>query len=163
MSVVAPEVIAGIKSRNAHHEAGHAVAVVISGGNLIHVKIADDWADPESIDWDSPAGVTRHRSPWDAQPFIAFAGPCAEALWATENDFELGTFAEELSYAFWEENLDGDTAQLEARLEDFNPFDHDDWIDEVTRLWPVIKSVAALVLDGVEVTHEMVVDLMGEP
>lgn len=72
-------------SRHAHHEAGHAVAVVHRGGELRSVRLGKvDWSST-GLDADEP-GETHHRGRYENEPFVTFAGPWAEAMWSADND-----------------------------------------------------------------------------
>jgi hypothetical protein len=79
-----PEMVAALvgntRARDVYHNAGHAVAAGAMGGKLL-------WASPGVLDWTGSdawcdiAGDTEHLTDDEHQPFVAFAGPCAEALW----------------------------------------------------------------------------------
>jgi hypothetical protein len=89
------------RSRQAHHEAGHAVAAVARGGKLIAVWLGTvDWSKDSSAD--TPGG-TRHRTPSAGQPFVTFAGPWAGAMWTVEHDDDVDDFYEALESA-WSES-----------------------------------------------------------
>jgi hypothetical protein len=171
-----PALIAEIEARStarrAHHEAGHVVAVVVRGGDLLEVFLGTtDWSNIDAIA-DTPGG-TRHRSAWEAQPFVTFAGPWAEAMWYVEQDPDLDDLDDALDYA-WEESADGDTAKYESRLDllnsaatglGFGPVGGRGWEwgwrEELEELWPVVCQVAALLIDGGQaVTHEVVRSLL---
>ena len=72
-------------ARHAHHEAGHAVAAVARGGELVDVFLGTAYWSIVDSTADTPGG-TVHRAAWAAQPFVTFAGPWAEARWTVEND-----------------------------------------------------------------------------
>lgn len=167
MSAPDPKVIAQIMARNAHHEAGHAVAIVLVGAELVHVWIATDWPP---TDWDSAGGNTRSRQQPHHQPFTTFAGPWAEAMWRAthEPDFDGLADLEWALEAAWEETADGDAevydrlvAELneEAASRGFGTIGRaweDDWIDQLTPMWPAVCEVAQWLIDGQTVTHAMV-------
>ena len=170
-----PEVIAAVSARAtarlAHHEAGHAVAAVARGGTLIAVRLGHaDWSTLDTSA-DEP-GETRHRTSWRDQPFVTFAGPWAEAMWTVEHEPDVDDVGEALDYA-WEDNSDGDAARYEARVEMLTgaAAQHGfpavgraweaDWADELDGLWPAVCEVAALLIDGQPVTHEMVLAAVG--
>ncbi|MDH6248009.1 hypothetical protein [Mycobacterium sp. OTB74] len=149
----------------AHHEAGHAVAVVVRGGELVSVALVAWSANP------AMSGTTRHRSAQTAQPFVLFAGPWAEARWTVEHDPDVDDLAEALSYA-WENSYDGDTDLYEDRVAKLSDLADRlglgargrawefEWSNELDELWPVICQVAALLIDGQTVTHGCVRSLL---
>src|SRR4051794_32843119 len=108
-----PDIIAAVQleahSRTAHHEAGHAVGVVLSGGHVDSIWINDaDWnAFPLDADLGKGGTTTYSNVRPEMTPFIAFAGPWAEAKWELENDPDVDSLDEALEHA-WEENLDSD-------------------------------------------------------
>ena len=153
-------------ARTAHHEAGHAVAVVYRGGHLVKIVITE--ADPTHADWDSElAGFTRHRTPVTEHPFTTFAGPWAEAMWESETD-PATTFGEALDAA-WTNSDDGDGAYYAELCEPVweaarqaglghrvGPDWEIDWDAELEALWPAIREVAAMLLAGEMATHATV-------
>ena len=153
-------------ARTAHHEAGHAVAVVYRGGHLVKIVITE--ADPTHADWDSElAGFTRHRTPVTEHPFTTFAGPGAEAMWVSETDPDTA-FNAALDDA-WENSADGDAAYYATLCEPVweaarqaglghrvGPDWEIDWDAELEALWPAIREVAAMLLAGETVTHDAV-------
>ncbi|WP_207548477.1 hypothetical protein [Mycobacterium mantenii] len=165
-----PELVAAVDaratSRHAHHEAGHAVAAVARGGKLIRVSLGHvDWSVPDESA-DIP-GETEHSSAYADQPFVTFAGPWAEAMWTVEHEDEVDDLGEALEYV-WMENSDGDTDKYESRIEmlcalaemlGFGPVGRvweGAWLDELDVLWPAVCEIAALLIDGKPVTHELV-------
>lgn len=166
-SDLAAAISAHAASRHAHHEAGHAVAVVHRGGELCDVYLGTtDWSALDDSA-DTP-GATVHRSDWQDQPFITFAGPCFEAMWTVDHDpDDVDDFEEALACA-WDENYDGDTAKYESRVEtldnvakDFGFFPvgrawESEWIDELEPLWPAVREVAGWLIDGQPATHDKV-------
>jgi hypothetical protein len=152
------------RSRHAHHEAGHAVAVVARGGRLIRISLGTvDWSTPDESA-DTP-GETVHRTAYTDQPFLTFAGPCAEAMWIVEHDDDVEELGEALEYA-WSENYEGDADKYEARVEMLSAAARllgfpaigraweSEWIDELEPLWPAVCEVAAMLLDGQPVSHD---------
>lgn len=141
-------------ARSAHHEAGHAVATVYRGGQLVSITLADDWHKPETIDWDSPAGNTRTRQDQSMVPFTSFAGPWAEAVWAVQfdPDEEGIEFDDILFYAYDDELGVGD---------DSREWDNQ-WMAELEFLWPAIGTVAQWLIDGETVTHDDISALLAE-
>ena len=165
-----PAVVAAVSaratSRHTHHEAGHAVAVVASGGKLIDVFIGTvDWSTSD-MSGDIPGG-TVHETAYADQPFVTFAGPWAEAMWTVENDLDVDDFEEALEYA-WDNSIGGDTDKYENRIAMLEAAADQlgfsrvgrawelDWSDRLGTLWPAIRGVAAMLVDGQPVTHEMV-------
>jgi len=66
-------------ARSAHHEAGHAVAAVFRGGELLAVHLGHvDWSTFDTSA-DRP-GETHHRTRADVQPFVTFAGRLVRAV-----------------------------------------------------------------------------------
>lgn len=144
---------------DAHHEAGHAVAAVMRGGVVHHIKLGDS-TDAGLIDPDRESvGVTRHTSTRNNQPFVAFAGPWAE--WRVRS--QLGE-AEEMDLWEW---LDtdrfvndfgdpyGDYAMMDYHS--LSAAQIEVWVDELERHWPAIVAVAALAVAGAPVDTEVVV------
>lgn len=158
------EVSRRARSSHAHHEAGHAVAAVARGGELVKVQLGQvDWASAD-LNADTPGG-TYHRTEEENVPFVTFAGPWATAKWTIENDPDEDDFDEALDAA-WNNSSDGDLDKYEQRLEMLSvtsegiglPLGHDQpwvprWLDELEPLWPAICEVAALLIDGQTVTH----------
>jgi hypothetical protein len=177
--MVAPEpdpalvaaVSANATSRLAHHEAGHAVATVARGGELVAVHLGYvDWSTSD-LSGDKP-GETRGRTEFANQPFATFAGPWAEAMWTVEHDPDVDDFAEALDYA-WDNNIDGDAATYEDRVELLTQAAAQlgfplarvrawefEWVDELEPLWPAVCEVAALLIDGQAVTHDVVLAII---
>ena len=169
-----PALVAAVEAhaaaRRAHHEAGHAVAAVARGGELVDVFLGTtDWSTFDSTA-DTPGG-TVHRAAWAAQPFVTFAGPWAEARWTVENDPDVAGIHEALEFA-WSDNADGDTAKYESRVEmlsgvavqlGFGPVGRVwelECADDLELLWPAICKVAAVLIDGQPVTHDIVRELV---
>jgi hypothetical protein len=170
------KIIRRANERTAHHEAGHAVAAVARGGRLVDVSLGEvDWFDLDTSS--DQAAFVRHESTLENQPFATFAGPWATAMWMTaENDpdDEPIDFDEALDYA-WADSSDGDQAKYEnivgqlegvaATLglvgiyggEAVGRAWENDWRDELEQLWPAVREIAAKLLDGTEVTHEIAV------
>jgi hypothetical protein len=122
----------------AHHEAGHAVAAVLRGGEVLHVLVGDP-TDEGLIDAEREwKGVVRHRSmSWDV-PFIAFAGPWAQWRIGTETGYDTGYDTDE----FW------------TRV--------DIWAGELEHVWPAIRAVAALALSGDPVDTGVIQVILGD-
>lgn len=135
----------------AYHEAGHAVAAVLRGGTVQHLKLAAGLSDGGLLDADLESiGVTRHTSAsWDV-PFISFAGPWAQWRHGTETGHE--EYHMDLSeWLDLSESLDLDDPHGDYALMDYDNLTGaqiDVWIRELDRLWPVIAAVAALALAG---------------
>lgn len=153
-------------SRHAHHEAGHAVAAVARGGYLLEIVLGQaDWSN-DDLDADTP-GYTSHRTEPENAPFVTFAGPWATAMWMVENDPDVDSFDDAMEYA-WDDSVDGDTAKYGGLVDQLNDEAHrlglghvgalweDEWCGELEELWPVIRAVAAMLLRGETVTHDVV-------
>jgi hypothetical protein len=156
-------------ARHAHHEAGHAVAAVAAGGELVEVFLGSaDWSTED--DGADSLGGTVHRTADEALPFVTFAGPWAEAMWTVEHDSDVDNFRDALEYA-WDNNS-GDTNKYESRVVALDGFAaslgfgavgrswESEWCDELESLWPVIRQVAGLLVDGVDVDHAVVATLL---
>ena len=171
-----PDRIAAAKAqsdaRHAHHEAGHAVAVIVRGGTLIDVFLGTaDWSTDDTSA-DTPGG-TRHQTEFPAEPFVTFAGPWAEAMWTVEHYDHVDELWEALDFA-WQNNSDGDTVKYEARVSllsaaaaqlGFPIIGRDwevDWAAELEPLWPAVCQVAALLIDNQSVTHDVVQSLVAD-
>ena len=159
-------VSADTTARSAHHEAGHAVAAVFRGGELLAVHLGHvDWSTFDNSA-DRP-GETHHRTRREVQPFVTFAGPWATARWTVEHDPEVDDFDQALELA-WNDQYDGDGAKYRARVEKLTlaaaqlgfpsvgrycPWEYE-WTQELDLLWPAVCEVAALLIDGQPVTHD---------
>jgi excisionase family DNA binding protein len=157
----------------AHHEAGHAVAAVMrGGGELVSITI-----EPT----DEYAGHTQTRlKPWsDDAAFVTYAGPWAEArfqwpLPTLHGDDDDGCTFEDYIIAAFLNNIDGDGKQyrddLDRERQGYGK--HYDRLVNVARreqfwstrelegVWPVMQSVAALLLAGDTVDHDVVDGLL---
>lgn len=157
-STLIAAVSARATARHAHHEAGHAVAAVAVGGQLLTVFLGTaDWSTCD--DTAETPGATCHRTPWVDQPFVTFAGPWAEAMWTTHNDPEVDDFHEALDYA-WDDSSHGDTAKYQDRIADVTDADRAameaQWDQALAVLWPAICQVATSLINGQTVTHHTV-------
>jgi hypothetical protein len=153
------EILAAVSAtstaRHSHHEAGHAVAAVARGGHLIEVLLGTaDWSRGDDAN-DTP-GFTRHVSEAHNQPFITYAGPWAEAMWtATAIDAEC-----DFGDAFGEAWSSSDATKYDAYVagEDWDVRCEREaaWDCELEGYWPVIQQVAAFLVAGVRVDHQIV-------
>ncbi len=143
------------RRQTAHHEAGHAVAVLSRGeGELKSVTI-----EPTA----EYAGHTGFRSKVFDSAFIAYAGPWAEArcqwpdnLGLDAHDEEGLTFDDYVASA-WLRNPD-DLADYKASCAaDVTAFGYpahlvelreESWARELEDRWPVIRQIAELLLCG---------------
>lgn len=169
-----PQVVAVVaaraNARHAHHEAGHAVAAVYRGSTLVRVFLGTaDWSSLD-MSTDTPGG-TEHVSRRENQPFITFAGPWAEARWSVENDPDYAG-DDDMDSALedaWENNTDGDTVRYQDRVDELQSLAMQlggfcsvgavwewHWSNELDELWPAICEVAALLIGGRTVTHDLV-------
>ncbi|MGY1697374.1 hypothetical protein ACI780_20945 [Geodermatophilus sp. SYSU D00814] len=144
----------------AWHEAGHAVAAVMRGDSrLITVGLGDRHG--EGTTW-------RRGAAWDG-PFVAYAGPWAEArrTWGDrdleDEDDDGLTFDDYLLGVLLEQRDDAavlDAASLEARATGLAPERNRQtemvWRMELERVWPTIAAVSKALLAGATVTHEHV-------
>jgi hypothetical protein len=152
----------------AFHEAGHAVAVILRCGTITAIAI-----DPES--GETHYGATDHDGPTWANPFIAYAGPWAEARvqWPdidlTDTDGGGRTFRDYVQAAF-ENSADAQTYEAYRRHEDawsqgppptFVEKTRT-WNAELEEHWPVIRAVALRLLAGDVLTHDVVRDIVGD-
>lgn len=155
----------------AYHEAGHAVAAVMRGGRVISISI-----EPVPGCHDGETWTTQQQ--WD-NSFVYFAGPWAEArrLWPagtlnnldedglTFNTYILGRFLrnpdDTQNYAHWCE-LDRLMLPVQAR-DYYNVSSRENTYGiELEEEWPAISEVARLRLAGVEVTTEMIQELLDQ-
>lgn len=100
------------------------------------------------------------------RPFIAWSGPWATAMFEHGSEDALDDFDEELAMAW--DHSDFDARNYGAIVEQLNSVAATlglgrvgrnwemDWADRLPELWPAIKRVAALLLDGQPVTHDVV-------
>jgi hypothetical protein len=149
----------------AHHEAGHAVAAVLCGGTVHHLKLAVDLSDAGLLDPDRELiGVTRLTSASRDAPFVSFAGPWAQWRHGTET----GSDDYDTDLSDWL-HLDDEITGRDDPHGDYTAMDFDNlsdelidvWTRELERLWPMIAAVAALALDGQPV-NTAVIELLGE-
>lgn len=135
------------------HESGHAVASVMRGGSSfrsLDLSRADDGH-----------GLTLHRSKPADVPFIAYAGPWAEARYQWPAD--VARDGEDDDGLTFDDYVTGvllgqpdDTAalapheqqvqQLRAAGVDVDPFAV--WHMELERVWPAVQRIAARLLAG---------------
>lgn len=130
-------------ARHAHHEAGHAVAAVALGAELVDVYLGTvDWSDEFGAN-DTPGG-TVHRTPVSLQPFVTYAGPWAEAKWAANCG---GCELSDALFNAWGESADGDGEKYAQRP--LTIAQESQWEAVLESLWPAIGVVARLlVADG---------------
>src|SRR5271155_3311720 len=152
----------------AHHEAGHAVAAVMRG-ELISTTIepTDDYL-----------GYTEFCvKAWGSdETFVTFAGPWAEARaqWPGGDEDDEGCTADDYIAGAFLANLDGDLDDYRGHLDRERAlygvwFDwivgkgvkrEVGWSRELEGVWPAIKAVAGLLLDGEHVDHATVEGLL---
>lgn len=137
-----------VRSWTAHHEAGHAVATLLRGGELTSVTIV-----PTDQYW----GLTTATVPIPGRTFAVHAGPWSEARfrWPFADRDNIEAFSN-FMIGVWEENVsnDGDSERYEdARVAEeecgaFLSFDaHEiDWDTELEDHWSLIQQVAQLLL-----------------
>jgi hypothetical protein len=152
----------------AFHEAGHAVAVVLRNGTVVAIAI-----EPEP--GETHYGATDHHGPTWANPFIAYAGPWAEARvqWpdieisstddhgrsfgdyvraAFENSADAATYAEYLPH---EESWSQDAPPTFAAKTSM-------WNAELEDHWLAVRAVALRLFSGEVLRHDVVRDLVGD-
>lgn len=141
------------RNLTAHHEAGHAVASVMRGGSSFR-----------SVDLsraDEGHGLTLHRCKPTDGPFIAYAGPWAEAryLWPADvpldgEDDDGMTFGDYVAGIFLGQPDDAaalapdDERVLLLRAHGVEVDPYAVWHMELERAWPAVQRVAARLLAG---------------
>jgi hypothetical protein len=148
------------------HEAGHAVACLMrGGGTFVSITI-----EPTA----QYLGCTQTRiMQWDDQ-FTSYAGPWAEArakwpadLPISDSDSDDCYFQEYVLTALMANPLDfqgyrGPIRRAaadhysDAELSDLDAARDQTWDMELERMWPTMLSVAKLLIDGEQVTAELV-------
>jgi hypothetical protein len=147
-----------LREVTAHHEAGHAVALLIRGGGRL------DYIDIyETADY---RGYTHWNGKVFDIAFITYAGPWAEARaqWPLADldglDDDGCTFDDHVTAAFLA-NIDGDFEAYETCLASdptflasFQSSREECWNNELERVWPVVREVARLLLaDGADMYY----------
>ena len=174
---------------SAHHEAGHAVASVARGGELTKIWFVP-WRDRLKVDPNTTKhALTRSCDQLQNRPFVVFAGPWSQARWYVENG-AFDSFRDEMGYAWEDnggegdiggDSYNGDAVSYEGLVRQLSgmaswpELGYDDapmgytepgrywearWNDELDELWPAIREVAALLLDGTECSHEAIVRMI---
>ena len=167
-----------VRALTAFHEAGHAVAALMRGGSsLLSVSLSDTHGE----------GITWHRSHvWD-QPFIAYAGPWAEARyeWGDRPLDDLNddgcTFEDELAGCLFqggsddsvvidralglgsiaaELGLDAGNPDAVNRLREIAAARESVWQMELERAWLAVCAVAPRLVAGETVTNAEVAALL---
>ena len=140
--------------------AGHAVAAVARGWELIEVYLGNINFSTDDEDADTPGGL-RHTTPYPDQPFVTFAGVWASAIWVCHDD---DADYNDALYVAWDD-LPESTEKYESRIDELaERYGSDrlkrawerDWFDELYPLWPAICEVAVMLLEGQPVTHDKV-------
>lgn len=144
--------------RHAFHEAGHAVAAVARGGWVQEIRLAGDE--------EGDIGYVKHWSSPKSAAFVTYAGVWSEAKWDTITDPD--TDMDQALDLAWAENGDGDTDKYHGIVDQLQESADElglgsvgcawenDWHDELDELWPWIRTVAAQLLNGVEMSHERI-------
>ena len=161
-----------INEEVAHHEAGHAVAVVLRRGRLLGIHFADSHlaADPTVIG----NGATYHKTLGDEnQAFVSFAGPFAQALWKLDNGpREYSDLDDALNEAWEWESIDIDPGSDAAQYRDqitrlgrsLVPLPRQwekPWRGLILSNYPAIQEVAALTIaNSLMVSHKMVSEVL---
>jgi hypothetical protein len=143
----------------AHHEAGHAVAVVMRGGQLHYIDLTAT---------DEYRGYTHFSSKSCDSAFIIYGGLFAEArvkwpLADLDGEDDDGCTFPNYVWGALSANIDGDNEAYKAALDSesaaaelapFQPRREQVWRKELERVWPVIREVARLRLaDGADMYH----------
>lgn len=153
------------KLMRAYYIAGHVVAAVARGGKLIEVRLADESDDtPEII---------RYINDFADDPFVTFAGSCAEAMWSFDNDGPVADIQDVVRLHLANHGGDGgDLEKYEKRVEALRRMAsalgfgrvgrawEGGWIDEMVDLWDAVREVATMLLIGQTVTHRRVKSAM---
>lgn len=141
------------RSITAHHEAGHAAASVMRGGSTFR--------SVDLTNADGGHGLTLFRAKATDHPFIAYAGPWAEARlqWPagvaldgedddgmTFDDYVDGALLTQPDDRQELQPHDDHVAQLRALGVDVEPYAV--WLIELEAAWPAVQSIAARLLDG---------------
>jgi len=136
-----------LRTLTAHHEAGHAVAGCMRGSVLRSVCLGEVAGD----------GLTVHRGPSWADPFVGYAGPWAEAryIWgdrpADAEDAEGLVFGDYLFGIFL---TSGAEDLLEVSAASSSRATERTWACELRVVWPAIEATAVSLLAGEVITDE---------
>lgn len=160
--------VAQSNAHTAHHEAGHAVGVIVTGGTLIGLWFNDrDMTDAAA----SLNGLTRHVPTSAGLAFVTYAGIWAGARWAFENDPEIDDIDEAILFE-WGDGDAGDemgdlaiyerevavahsAANPPGSVHPVRPWEWR-WDALLDELWTAICDVAAVMLADGDVAPEMV-------
>lgn len=130
------------RSVTAHHEAGHVVASVMRGGSTFRsVDLASA---------DEGHGLTLYNAKAADVPFMAYAGPWAEARHTWPADVPVddedhdGLALDDLVHAL--RPHDDHVEQLQLLGIDVRPYEV--WHRELEAVWPAVQTVAARLLAG---------------
>jgi hypothetical protein len=149
-------------AQQAHLVAGHAVGVVARGWKLTEAYLgAVDWPSEDGSE-DIRGGIECRSADAD-QPFITFAGAWAAAMWmcqCQDADFKDAT------HAALVDNTNGIAGRFETHVALLNGVAAQlgysrvgrawkvKWDDELSPLYPAMREIAELLIDGHSVTHE---------
>ena len=149
-------------ARHAHQVAGHTAAVVVRGWRLREVQLGSINFSTDDESADTPWRI-RHTTPYADRPFFIFSGVWASAMWTCQDeDVDYDT----AMYVAWDD-AGGITEEYESRVDELavrfgsHPDERAwewDWYDELYPLWPAVREVAVMLVDGQPVTHE---DVLG--
>lgn len=154
------------RTLTAYHEAGHAVASAMRGDSTLVSAMLTDGSSLHR-------GITHHRSKRVDWPFIAWAGPWAQAkaAWNADTEDERWglEFADYLAGAFLDGGRDDAAAVAAHRLE-LNGMGLDAataralaanteliWAQEMEQAWPAVVAVARTLLAGDALSHADVI------
>jgi hypothetical protein len=148
-------------ARHAHQLAGQAVSVAANDGTLIDVGLGSINYSTEDESADTPSFI-QYRCAKADHPFVWFTGLWASAMWLYEYD---DADYYDAKIVAWIDNTGGISDKYESRVEELvarfgsNPIERaweGDWEKELSPLWPAVCEVAAMLIDGDSVTHEVV-------
>jgi hypothetical protein len=148
-------------AQHAHEVAGHVVGLIFKGWWLREVQLGSINFSTDAEGADTPWRI-RHTTPDSDRPFYIFSGVWASAMWLCEH--ECLSYYEALDFG-WDSYAGGFTAEYEGRVEELvarygsDPDERaweEQWYEQLEPLWPAVCEVAAMLLDGQQVTHEQV-------
>lgn len=141
----------------AHHEAGHAVTAVLRGGNVIEIEVTQER---------QRKGLTVYETAneGDDKPWVAFAGPWAEARYSWPDlvlDSPLAVHPAN-GLSFIQHLLNTLCPDKNSWQQDILGFEESAFFDdprnwpfiamELEAYWPTVRAIAQRLLDGREVT-----------
>ena len=155
-----------IDSRNAHHEAGHAIAVVYCGGYVEGIHLSDIDHSKTDAERHGP-GYGRYRYESIDKPFIDYAGPWAETHFVIANGVESEDFETAFMSVWNYDNATDNTNYFRVAHQvrayaasqgiriPANVWE-EQWNTALERLLPAIRRIADDLLSGKKITHEYI-------